>query len=108
MGGTAPFTLRLGALAAADGGVFALVEDPSGRLETLRQRLLRPPQRSLGYPFHTTVAHPRTAASPGECWEHLRGRHLTGEVAVEELLWTATDDTRRTVLARLPLTAAGG
>jgi mutator protein MutT len=100
-GESAPIPLRLGPLACVDGGrggVFATVEDPTGALEALRDRLLLPPQRFRGYPFHATVAHPRTATSPADCWSSRRGRALDLPFTAQEVLWTATDEVRRQVL----------
>jgi len=36
-------------------------------LETIRDRLLLPPQRYSGHPFHSTIAHPRTSTDPAGC-----------------------------------------
>jgi mutator protein MutT len=105
---TAPFTVGLGALAADDegaGGVFAMIEDGVAALETLRDRLLLPPQGFAGHPFHATIAHPRTSASPAACWALLRGGRLDVASLVTEVLFTVTDDVRREVLARHPLEA---
>ena len=103
---TAPFTIGLGGLEAEDeglGGVFARVEDGVPTLETLRDRLLLPPQGFAGHPFHATIAHPRTAESPAACWSHVRGGRLDVSCRVHEVLWTVTDASRREVLARFPL-----
>ncbi|MEJ2864212.1 NUDIX domain-containing protein [Actinomycetospora flava] len=103
---TAPFTVRLGALAADDegrGGVFAMVEDGVPALEALRDRLLLPPQGFAGHPFHATIAHPRTSGSPAACWSHVRGGRLDVACSVHEVLWTVTDTSHREVLARFPL-----
>lgn len=100
------FSIRLGAFACADegrGGVFAMVEDSQGGLETVRDRLLLPPQRFSGYPFHVTVAHPHTSVSPAACWKQLRGSVVAASFTVRELLWTVTDASTRTVLRRFPL-----
>ncbi|SHN48099.1 2'-5' RNA ligase family protein [Cryptosporangium aurantiacum] len=102
---TAPIPLAIGRITAADegrGGVFALVDDPTGRLAALRTELLRPPQRHGRYPFHATIAHPRTAESPARCWDALRGHDLAVPVTAHEALWTVTDTSTRTVLARYP------
>ncbi len=102
-GEMAPFGLRVGRLTCDDeghGGVFALVDDPAGSLESLRDRLLLPPQRFAGYPFHVTIAHPRTAAAPARCWEEVRGHEFDVSFPVNEVLWTATDESARTVLSR--------
>ncbi|MFC0673803.1 NUDIX domain-containing protein [Brachybacterium hainanense] len=105
--GTAAFDIRLGAFGCEDegcGGVFVMVEDLAGGLETLRDRLLLPPQRFSGYPFHATVAHPRTSPSPSACWTQLRGRGMDLSFTVRELLWTITDASTHTVLERFALT----
>jgi 8-oxo-dGTP diphosphatase len=104
---TAPIPLRLGAFAGVDdgrGGVHAAVADPAGALEALRDRLLLPPQRFSGYPFHATIAHPRTATAPAGCWTALRGGGLDVPFTAREALWTATDGTGRRVLRRFPFT----
>ncbi|MDO5663125.1 MAG: NUDIX domain-containing protein, partial [Brachybacterium sp.] len=104
---TSAFSISLGAITCADdgrGGVFVEVEDLDGGLETLRDRLLLPPQLYSGYPFHTTIAHPRTAPDPESCWQHLRGLTVKQSLMVREVLWTITGDDGRTVLERFPLT----
>ncbi|GIJ67012.1 NUDIX domain-containing protein [Virgisporangium ochraceum] len=102
---TPPIRLRIGDVACDDdgrGGVYAAVADPTGGLTALRDRLLLPPQRFSGYPFHTTIAHPRTADAPEGCWAALRGRTLDLSCVVDEAQWTVTDDSGRTVLATFP------
>lgn len=102
----AAFPLRLAAVAGEAGGrrgVHALVEDPGGGLEALRDRLLLPPQRFSGYPFHATVAHPRTAPSPTACWTQLRGVELDAAFTVDHVLWTVTDESGRRILRRFTL-----
>ncbi|MEJ2885420.1 NUDIX domain-containing protein [Actinomycetospora aeridis] len=104
---TAPFAVRLGGVEADEdgaGGVFAMVEDGVPALETLRDRLLLPPQGFAGHPFHATIAHPRTSPSPATCWSRVRGGRLDATSTVHEVLWTVTDDVGREVLARFPLT----
>lgn len=104
--GMSAFPIRLGVFVSENdgrGGVFVSVEDCEGGLETLRDRLLLPPQRFSGYPFHVTIAHPRTSSSLVECWEHLRGGSLDVSFVVREVLWTLTDDSGRKVLERFPL-----
>lgn len=97
---TAPVPLRLGRITGADGAVAALVDDPTGRLTTLRDRLA---QRPLHHPFHATIAHPRTAADPRACLRALDGRDLDVPFTAHEVLWTRTDHEGRRVLARHPL-----
>lgn len=102
---TAPIPLRIGGFTGDDdgrGGVFAAVDDPAGGLTALRDRLLLPPQRFSGYPFHTTIAHPRTATALTECWAALRGGSLDLSCVVDEAQWTVTDGSGRTVLATFP------
>lgn len=102
---TAPIPVRIGGFVADDdgrGGVFAAVGDPAGGLTALRDRLLLPPQRFSGYPFHTTIAHPRTAAAPADCWAALRGGSLDLSCVVDEAQWTVTGASGRTVLATFP------
>jgi 8-oxo-dGTP diphosphatase len=106
----APFDVHVGALLADDGGrggVFAEVNDPTGALDDLRDRLLLPPQRYSGYPFHTTVAHPRTSPDPVGCWRALAGREVDATARVDELLFTVTDETGRRILERFPLRGDG-
>ncbi len=81
-----------------------MIDDTEGQLETLRAQLLLPPQRCSGYPFHSTVVHPRTSAAGAACWARLRGAALDMSFTVRELLWTETDASTRRVLARFPLT----
>ncbi|WP_232021623.1 MULTISPECIES: NUDIX domain-containing protein [Pseudonocardia] len=102
------FPIRLGAFGCAEGrgGVFVMVEDSRGGLEALRDRLLLPPQRFSGYPFHATVAHPSTAQSLSACWTQLSGSGLDVSFRVRELLWTVTDASTRTVLERFALTGS--
>lgn len=107
---TPPFELYLRAVLAdddGDGGVFVEVQDPAGALETVRDRLLLPPQRHSGFPFHTTIAHPRTSLDPRGCWRELQGQRLDRSVSVEELLHTVTDNRGRRVLSRHPLRGDG-
>lgn len=89
------------------GGVFAAIEDRTGQLTRLREALLTPPQQPLGYPFHSTIAHPRTSRDPVACWQRLRGVRLDITVRVDELLHTSTSDTARSTLAALRLGQAG-
>lgn len=101
------FPIQLGVFGCDDegrGGVFVMVNDSQGGLETLRDRVLLPPQRFSGYAFHATVAHPRTSTSLSACWAQLRGGGLEVSFTVRELLWTVTDASARTVLERFPLT----
>lgn len=105
------FVIRLGEFACDDdgrGGVFVMVHDSAGGLETLRDRLLLPPQRFGGYPFHVTIAHPRTSTAGAACWAQLRGGGLAVSFTVRELLWTVTDTTTRRVVERFALTGPPG
>lgn len=88
------------------GGVVALVDDVDGGLETMRDRLLLPPQRFSGFPFHATIAHPRTAQNTVGCWAQLGGTGLDVSFTVDALLWTVTGNASRTVLETFPLTGA--
>lgn len=81
------------------GGVFAAIEDRTRQLTSLRKALLTPPQQPLGYPFHSTIAHPRTSRDPAACWHLLRGVRLDIKVRVDEILHTSTDDAARSTLA---------
>jgi mutator protein MutT len=102
---TAPIRLSIGGFIGDDdgrGGVFAAVGDPDRGLTALRDRLLLPPQRFSGYPFHTTIAHPRTAGAPADCWAALRGGSLDLSCVVDEAQWTVTGESGRTVLATFP------
>jgi hypothetical protein len=101
-----PFVLRLEEFIAerdGDGGVFVRVGDPSGRLTALRDELLLPPQRFLGYPFHSTVVHPRTSDQGPLCWSTLAGQSLGLDVTVHEMVLSSTTEVSRTVLERFPL-----
>ncbi len=100
---TSPFALHLSDVRADDGGsggVFVAVADHSGALETIRDRLLLPPQHFSGYPFHSTIAHPRTSVNPTGCWRALQGLRLDCDASVHELLYTVTDHAGRRVLSR--------
>jgi 8-oxo-dGTP pyrophosphatase MutT (NUDIX family) len=108
---TDPVTVTIGDVAGVDdgiGGVYATVDDPSGGLETLRDRLLLPPQRWLGYPFHTTIVHPRTSDRGPACLDMLAGRALDLEFVASEAVFTVTDEQRREVLERFPLRRSAG
>ena len=85
------------------GGVFVAIEDRTGQLTSLRESLLTPPQRPVGYPFHSTIAHPRTSPDPVACWQRLRGVRLNISVRIDEILHTSTDDTARSTLATFRL-----
>lgn len=102
-----PFEIGFAAVAADDGGaggVWIEVMDPSGSLQAIRTELLRPPMELKGWPFHTTLVHPRTSPRGPDAWVSLRGASVTmGTALVRELLWTATNDVRRTVLRHFPL-----
>ena len=101
-----PFDIVVGEVIGDDegrGGVFVAIEDRTGQLRSLREALLTAPQHPLGYPFHSTIAHPRTSRDPVACWRLLRGVRLDISVRVDEILHTSTNDTARSTLAAFRL-----
>lgn len=112
--GTAPFRLRLGAVITLDegrGGVFVAVQDLDGAWAHLRHRLLGPapgtePGLTSGFPPHATIVHPRTSSRGPECWEALRGRSLSGEFTISEIVHTTTTAEAFTIEQRFPLLRA--
>lgn len=101
-----PFDVTVNTIFSDDegrGGVFAAIEDRTGLLTQLREAVLAPPQQPLWYPFHSTIAHPRTSHDPFACWQMLRHVRMDIRVRVTEILYTSTPDTARSSLAAFPL-----
>ncbi len=70
---TGPFRLRLGArgcFGRPEDGVCLRIADVDGGYRALRDRILRPPFRALGFPPHVTLVHPRTSSRGREYWDH--------------------------------------
>ncbi len=101
-----PFDVELGEVWSDDGGrggVFVAVGDPSGALEELRDAVLLPPMRWSGWPFHVTVAHPRTSPDPVACASALLGSRVDGRLRVDAVHHTVTDHVHRRVLHTVAL-----
>jgi 8-oxo-dGTP diphosphatase len=88
----APFHLRLGALAYAEGTVFVEVDDVDGGWAAARDVLLTADR--LDVQPHVTIVHPRTTTRAPVAWAALAGRRLDVEVVVEELSVTEFDGRR--------------
>jgi 2'-5' RNA ligase len=107
---TAPFRLRLGALAyfeRPEEGVYIEVQDIDRDYRRLRQHLLCPPFQPIAFPPHVTLIHPRTSARGRDFWNHGRYQPDDQEFTVAELAITAFDGMRWVVLERLALGREG-
>lgn len=103
----APFSIWLGAPAAADsgrGGVWFSVEDPSDSWHQLREMILAPPLTPISVTPHATVVHPRTSDLGLQAAASLHHTRIGGESPLTELLLTETDRTGTRVVRRFPLT----
>jgi hypothetical protein len=103
---TAPFRLRLGALAyfeRPEEGVYIEMHDIDHDYRRLRQHLLCPPFQPIAFPPHVTLIHPRTSARGRDFWNHARYQPDEQEFSVAELAITAFDGMRWVVLERLAL-----
>jgi mutator protein MutT len=106
-GGFASFPLDARGVAQADSeegvGVFVGVTDRTGAIERLRDELLAPPFRSLGFPLHVTIVHPRTSDRGDAAFAALGDDPLAGSFVVSEVCWTETSSAGMQVRRRFPL-----
>jgi 2'-5' RNA ligase len=103
---TAAFRLRLGEPAyfgCPEDGVYVEVEDVDGEHRRMRERVLRPPFRPIGFPPHVTLIHPRTSARGRTFWEQCQYQSRDREFTVAEVAITAFDGTKWIILEQFAL-----
>jgi 2'-5' RNA ligase len=107
---TAPFDLETGSTfydGSPSGGVFLQVHDLDGGLRAFRAAAV-PPGRTISFPPHITIVHPRTSGLGEQAWAELAACSLSIRFTVTCVAITASDGDRWPALRVLQLAAAPG
>lgn len=103
---TAPFAITLGEISSEDGGrggVWYRVKDASRTWSDLRAQLLSAPFHQLPVEPHVTIVHPRTSKRGPEALAAISGGRISGEITLDEIVYTETDLSGMRVLYRFRL-----
>jgi 2'-5' RNA ligase len=105
-GRIAPFTITVGRPFHAGSpahGVFLHVVDPGDGIGRFRAAAV-PEDRTIAFPPHITIVHPRTSRRGERAWAELDQMDIDARFTIAEVAITAYDGHRWTTLRTVPLT----